>query len=268
MTPFAATRSQVQGECLRYFQKPHNARLRLVCFTWAGGGANYYRKLVGRIAPDVELIGVQLPGREDRFKETRLTCMKQIVTQVVGELRSLTDLPLVLFGHSMGALVAYEVAQALYGEPLISLLALMVSGANAPHIESGHIRCTADASEHEVISDIANLGGTPRALLEDRSLMRSLLPIIRADYKVLESYCPHPPSPLLDCSLIACAGHADHCVSRTGIEAWSQYTGSAFSAHWFEGGHFYLTELHHPWVEQLNIWLRQEPPIKAKKQEV
>lgn len=261
------TRGQAQGKCLRYFQKPHNARLRLVCFTWAGGGANYYRKLVGRIAPDVELIGVQLPGREDRFQEPRLTRMEQIVSQIARELQPLVDLPLVLFGHSMGALVAYEVAQALYGEPLMSLLALIVSGANAPHIKSGHIRCAADASEQEVISDIANLGGTPRALLDDHNLMRSLLPTIRADYSVLETYCAHPPSPLLDCSLIACAGRADHCVSRTGIEAWSHYAGSVFNTHWFEGGHFYLTELHLPWVEQLNIWLRQEVPIKINKQE-
>lgn len=268
MTSLGPYRSQAQGKCLRYFQKPDNARLRLVCFTWAGGGANHYRKLVGRIAPDVELIGVQLPGREDRFQETRLTCMEQIVTQVNSELQPLIDLPLVLFGHSMGALVAYEVAQALAGEPLISLLALMVSGANAPHIKSGHMRCAADASEQDVISDIASLGGTPRVLLDDRNLMRILLPSIRADYSVLESYSAHPPSPLLNCSLIACAGRADHCVSRTGIEAWSQYTGCVFNAHWFEGGHFYLTEFHHPWVEQLNIWLRQEPPIKTKKQEV
>lgn len=257
------TRGQMQGKCLRYFQQPHNPRLRLLCFSWAGGGASYFRKLVGRIAPDVELIGVQLPGREERFQETRLTRMEHIVTHVTRELQPLTALPLVLFGHSMGALIAYEVAQALYGEPLRSLAGLIVSGANAPHVRSCHRRCAHDANEQEIISDITALGGTPPALLDDPDLMRSLLPIIRADYAVLESYRAHPPLPLLDCPVIACAGDADHCVSRTGIEAWSQYAGSVFNPHWFEGSHFYLTERHHPWIEQLNRWLQQEAPIEV-----
>lgn len=250
--------SQAAGKYLRYFQQPAQPRLRLVCFPWAGGGANFYRKLCGRIAPDVELIAVQLPGREDRFHEPRLTRMELIVAQVKRELSALADIPSLLFGHSMGALVAYEVAQALGGAGRFPLAGLILSGSNAPHIKSCHSRCPHDASEGEVITDISSLGGTPPALLADESLMRSLLPSIRADYAVLEAYRAHPPMPLLDCPVIACAARGDQCISRAGIDAWGQYAGLVFETHWFEGDHFYLTEPQHPWVEQLNLWLHQE----------
>lgn len=254
--------NQPAGKCLRYFQKPDNPRLRLVCFAWAGGGANFFRKLSGRIAADVELLAVQLPGREDRFHEVRFTRMDQIVTQVKRELSPLADIPVVLFGHSMGALVAYEVAQASAGRHF-PLAGLIVSGSNAPHIKSCHTRCTHDASEPDVIADITKLGGTPPALLADTGLMRSLLPSIRADYAVLESYRAHPPVPVLECPIIACAAHGDHCVSRAGIDAWGQYAGSLFETHWFDGDHFYLTESRHPWIEQLNLWLYREPALDA-----
>lgn len=253
---------QPAGKSLRYFQQPKNPRLRLVCFSWAGGGANFFRKLGGRIAADVELIAVQLPGREDRFQETRFTRMEQIVAQVKRELSPLADVPTMLFGHSMGALVAYEVAQAITGSRL-PLAGLIVSGSNAPHIKSCHTRCTHDASERDVLADITKLGGTPPALLADEDLMRSLLPSIRTDYAVLEAYRAHPPLPLLNCPIIACAARADHCVSRSGVNAWEQYAGSIFESHWFDGDHFYLTEAQHPWVDQLNLWLYQDLTLDA-----
>lgn len=255
--------NQPTAKCLRYFQQPANPRLRLVCFSWAGGGANYFKKLRGRLASDIELIAVQLPGREDRFHEARFTRMEQIVTQVQRELSSLSDVPIMLFGHSMGALVAYEVAQAISCGNRFPLAGIIVSGSNAPHIKSCHTRCTNDANEEEMIADITKLGGTPPALLADGDMMRNLLPSIRADYAVLEAYRAHPPLPLLDCPIIACAGRSDHCVSRTGIEAWSQYAGSVFETHWFDGDHFYLTEPQHPWVEQLNEWIFQELDVDA-----
>lgn len=255
--------NQPTAKSLRYFQQPANPRLRLGCFSWAGGGANFFRKLNGRIAADVELIAVQLPGREDRFHEPRFTRMEQIVAQVKRELSPLADLPMMLFGHSMGALVAYEVAQAITCGGRFPLAGLIVSGSNAPHIKSCHTRCTHNASERDVLADITKLGGTPPALLADEDLMRSLLPSIRADYAVLEAYRAHPPIPLLDCPIIACAARGDHCVSRTGVDAWEQYAGMAFEAHWFEGDHFYLTEAQHPWVDQLNAWLYQDLALDA-----
>lgn len=255
--------NQPAGKCLRYFQQPANPRLRLVCFAWAGGGANFFRKLNGRLAADVELIAVQLPGREDRFHEPRFTRMEQIVTQAKRELSPLADVPMMLFGHSMGALVAYEVAHAITCGGRFPLAGLIVSGSNAPHVKSCHTRCTHDASERDVLVDITKLGGTPPALLADENLMRSLLPSIRADYAVLEAYRAHPPLPLLDCPIIACAARADHCVSRAGIDAWGQYAGSIFENHWFDGDHFYLTEAHHPWVDQLNLWLYQDLALEA-----
>lgn len=255
--------SQPAGKYLHYFQQPARPRLRLVCFAWAGGGANFFRKLVGRLAPDIELIAVQLPGRENRFHESRLTRMEQIINQVQKELLPLTDLPLMLFGHSMGALVAYEMAQTLASRKEFPLAGLIVSGCNAPHIKSCHTRCSHDASEQQILADICSLGGTPPSLLADQDLMRSLLPNIRADYAVLETYRAHPPLPPLACPVFICAGSLDHCVSRTGLEAWSLYAGSFFSIHWFDGDHFYLSEHQHPWIEQLNQWLQQEQTIDA-----
>jgi surfactin synthase thioesterase subunit len=240
----------------RYAGKIHSA-IHLVCFPWACAGASGYRRFAPLVPDSVELLAVQYPGREDRFREAPVTRMDQLVSQLVRDLsRIIDDRPMVFFGHSMGALVAYETAQALkarYGqEPAL----LVVSGSGAPGTPGTYVRPAPSASDDELIEDVRRLGGTPRELLEDRQTMKAFLPVMRADYELLDAYQPAGHGPL-SCPVVACAGDQDTSVSRETVEAWFEHTRGERREHWFKGDHFYLCSEPASLTQQLAEWMGQ-----------
>jgi surfactin synthase thioesterase subunit len=241
---------------LRRFSCATHPLVRLVCFSWCGGGASVYRKLALSLPQHVEMFAVQLPGREERFGERRLTRMAQIIAMLIDEIDALTDLPLALFGHSMGALVAYEIAQALRARQSTEPTALIVSGHGAPHSRDFSGRSWHTANEDEFLANIRQLGGTPPELLEDREMMTALVPVLKADYEILETYLPSSDA-TLSCPLFACAGDTDNEVDFANLSAWSQYSRGRFSLHWFKGGHFYLNSQPRTVARRIEQWLAE-----------
>ncbi|WP_246204076.1 thioesterase II family protein [Streptomyces tailanensis] len=217
-----------------------DAVARLFCLPHAGAGASAYREWQSKVGPDVEVVPVQLPGREARFAEPPVTSAAEIVKHLAGSLvERAGGKPFALFGHSMGALLAYELTHELLlvGRPPVHLV---VSGYGAPHLP----RSTAYGVVHklpdaELARHIEALQGTAGEVLEHPELLELLLPILRADYELCETYrfVGHPPLPV---PVTALGGTEDPGATEPQLRAWGELTTAPFTATSFPGGHFYL----------------------------
>ncbi|MFC8452053.1 thioesterase II family protein [Kitasatospora sp. NPDC057223] len=222
----------------RTFLPRPGARLRLFCFHSAGGGPSMYRDWPARLPADIEVVAVQLPGRETSIGEPWLTDYQEVVDQLHAALRPQLDRPYALFGHSMGALLAYGVALAALRCGDRPPGRLLVSGSAGPGAEPSRPD-RADWPDAELVEDLRSMGGTPEEVLASRELLDLILPALRADYAVCRSF-RHPDEALLDCPVSVLGGLEDS-VSLDGLHRWSGTTRAATSVRTFPGGHFFLT---------------------------
>lgn len=215
------------------------ARLRLYCFPYAGGGASLFRKWADFLPDAIEVAAVQLPGRESRLHEAPFQRLEPMVEALTGAVRDHADLPFAFFGHSMGALIGFEVARSLRREHLPGPVHLIASGAAAPQIPRRE-PAIHGLSDGEFLSELHRYGGTPQAVLEHEELMKLLMPLLRADFAVCETYAHTPGAPLA-CPITAFGGAGDTMVSHEDLAAWAQQTDSTFHTQMFPGGHFFLS---------------------------
>jgi len=214
------------------------AKLRMFCFPYAGGGTVSFRNWSKALPASVEVYLVRLPGRETRLREPLLTRLSEVVEAVVPELLSYTDKPFAFFGHSMGSLFSFEIAALLRLKYGIELAHLFVSGCRAPQIERTKPPIY-DLPEARFLEELRRLNGTPEEVLENPELMRLMKPILRADFEISETYTYIPTTPL-DCPITAFGGLRDPEASRTELKAWCEQTTTAFSLQMFPGDHFFL----------------------------
>jgi surfactin synthase thioesterase subunit len=211
---------------------------RLVCFPHAGGSASFFHPLSARLAAFTETLAVQYPGRQDRRSE-RPMAIPELADGVVEALKPWIDRPLALFGHSMGALVAYEVARRLEDRSDVRPAVLFVSGRRAPslrHPETAHRRDDAG-----LLAELRRLSGTHESLLGDEELLRIILPALRADYAALDAYRYTSEKPL-GCPVSVLVGDADPVTSVADARLWERQTTGRCELRVFPGGHFYLVE--------------------------
>ncbi|MFJ1709059.1 thioesterase II family protein [Kitasatospora sp. NPDC088346] len=225
---------------IRRYHPTESAPVRLVCFPHAGGSASYWHPLSTVLRPEVDVLAVQYPGRQDRFTETPLTDIGELAAQVVTALGRPDGRPLALLGHSMGAVIAYETARRLERTGA-GPAHLFVSGRRAP--DRGRPETIHRLGEEELVAHTAALGGTDPSLLADPEIRALALPALRADYAALAGYRPDPPRPL-GCPVTALVGDADPVTSEEDARAWERYSGGAFELDVFPGGHFYLNGRH------------------------
>jgi len=227
-------------------------RGRLVCMPHAGGTAQTYSSWPASLPADIDVFAVQYPGRQDRFGEPLVDDLDRMVEPIVSAIQPFVGEPLAIFGHSMGAFVAYEVAAEVerrYG-PVVDLL--VVSGAPAPH-EKGHGRMHT-MSDVELIAEVNRVNVSFEELLSTPGLVEVLLPMIRADYNVFETYVRRDPLPV-KAALVAAGGVSDPEVDRAGLQAWSAFATDRFDVIMLPGGHFYLADDEPAFLESLATYL-------------
>ena len=213
------------------------APLRLFAFPHAGSGAAGFYRWKRLLAPLIAVCPVLLPGRESRFAEPSMTSATDIIAALRSELP--LDKPYVLYGHSMGSLLASECARALPRTGLQAPRALLVSGRNAPEtsaVSHGMLHALSDSALTEALRIRYGTHGTE--LLDDPELRALFLPVVRADLQVAESYRPVPVEPL-QCPVHAFAGRHDSSVTIQGLQAWASTTTAAFTAERLPGDHFF-----------------------------
>lgn len=215
------------------------AALRLFCLPYSGGSASVFRQWQRLLSiPELEVCAIQLPGREQRFQERPFFHMHELIPALGEAILPLLDRPFVLFGHSLGALIAFCLSRWLRSEQRRLPRLLMVSGRAAPQVglrrpPVHHLPDTA------FIQELAYYGATPKAVLDDPELRELFLPMLRADFSLFETYT-HKEEPPLPCPIVACTGESDHAVLRADVESWRVHTASTFTLHTFDGGHFFL----------------------------
>ncbi|GAB2934259.1 alpha/beta fold hydrolase [Micromonospora polyrhachis] len=215
-----------------------DASTRLFCFPYAGGNAAAFLPWQPLLGPDVELWVAQLPGRGTRLFETPLPDLDELVARLADVVGEHTDRPYVLFGHSLGALVAFEVARALRRAGLPPPCGLWVAGAEGPQTRVIDQRLH-NLPDAELVNALRDYGGTSTELLDDPEMMALLLPGLRADLAVDECY-DYRTEPRLELPIHLLLGSRDPHVDRERAEGWSRESNQRIHRHVFPGEHFFL----------------------------
>jgi medium-chain acyl-[acyl-carrier-protein] hydrolase len=230
--------SAVLDPWLAYLRPRPRPSVRLFCFPYAGGGASVFRGWADGLPDSVEVCPVQLPGREARFREPAFTRLGPLTDAVAGALRPYLDRPFALFGHSLGALVAFELARRLDRDGGPQPVRLFVSGCAAPSVPRGG-RPIHGLPDSAFRAELRRLNGTPAAVLDNAELMEILLPTLRADFALCETYA-FAPRPPLTCPISCWGGLGDDTASRQDLDAWREQTAGPFRLRMLPGDHFFV----------------------------
>jgi len=214
-------------------------RTTLFCIPHAGGGVSAFRNWAAALAPWVDVKVVQLPGRESRFREPPLHELGDVLGDLYRSVAPAAVGPFALFGHSMGALLAYELCHMLRKDAGREPVHLFVSACRAPHIAPIDKPCSGLPQQEFIAEIMQSYGGIPAAILADDAFMAAVVPAMRADFSILERYRAAERSPL-DCPISAFGGRHDNATPQSTLEAWQRHTTNAFSLEMLDGDHFFL----------------------------
>jgi pyochelin biosynthesis protein PchC len=221
--------------CLRGHAVPARPGARVVCFPHAGGSANFFLPWRAVVPDDVELLAVQYPGHQDRFGEPLVSDMDELVAGLLPDLEELDDLPTVFLGHSMGASVAYESVRRLARKPAL----LVVSARPAP---GARVRTEPYVeNDEEMLARLEKLGGLQVEAMANPELREVVLPILRADYRLIETYRPAREQ-RMDVPVLAAVGDRDPEVAVADVQAWQEATTGDFTLEIFDGDHYYVDD--------------------------
>jgi len=224
-------------------------RLRLFCLPFAGGGAQIYRNYARMLPPGIEVCAVQLPGRERRFGEPAIASVDEIVARMLPVMRQQTDLPYAVFGHSLGALVGFELSRGMRAAGLPLPVHLIVSAHRGPQLPDLDPPIH-ELPDPEIIAELTKLNGTPPEVFESAELMDLMLPLLRADFAASETYA-YRDEPPLACPITAMGGDSDPLVSPAQIDGWRDQTSQQFDSHILDGDHFYFQQAQSNFMEIL-----------------
>jgi medium-chain acyl-[acyl-carrier-protein] hydrolase len=243
-----------------WIRKPNSGavpRVRLFCFPYSGASAAIYHPWVQALPAGIEVCPVELPGHGSRLAEPPFEQLSPLIEAALEALLPHLDAPFAFFGHSLGALVSFELARKLQGQHGLVPACLFVSGHGAPQVPDPEPPIHA-LPEEVFVEKLRALNGTPDEVLDHPELRALVLPILRADFSICETY-RYEDGPPLRCQIAAFGGLSDPYVSHDDLAAWREQTASAFSIHMLPGDHFYLQTQQRPLTEalarKLNEWI-------------
>lgn len=213
---------------------------RLICFPYACGSASIYRGWKAHFPETIEIIGIQPPGRETRFAEPLVSDFHEYVEQASQSILRLPRLPTVLFGHSLGAAVAFEVCHALEAQGQ-GPSGLIVSGRPSPEYPLTRKRI-ASLPDLDFLKGLDEFNGTPKEILQNQDLVDLFLPLWRADFGMAESYVDHATKQPVNAPILAIGSKQDPWLTHDAISQWSRFTKAEFEEASFDGDHFYLNQ--------------------------
>lgn len=223
-----------------YAPRPHAAG-RIVCFGPAGGSASFFRGWPARAGEDVEVCSLAYPGRERRIDEPALETMEELAAAIAAVLAPRLDRPTVLFGHSMGASVAYEVCARLERRGGRRPAGLVVSGRPAPRRNRLRPDDTAGLSDEAICARLRLLGGTPAEVLGEPGMRELAVAACRTDFELLGRYRPAPAEPL-QTPLLVYYGERDPAVDPDDVRPWTEESERVAGVRGFDGEHFFCLE--------------------------
>ena len=236
-------------------QNKRETRYRLFCLPYAGGGASIYRNWQQELPAEIEVCPIQLPGRENLLRETAQTRIKPLIKILSDQIEPYLDLPYAIFGHSLGAWVGFELIRELRRRQLTIPSRFLVSGSKAPQL----LDLTPPIHrlpDDKFIAKIESYQGTPPAVLQNKELLEQFLPILRADFAVLETYF-YTAEAVLDCPIAVFGGKADTQVTPAQLSAWQQQTAK-FDLQMFDGDHFFLNSARQELLKAIATTLEQQ----------
>jgi medium-chain acyl-[acyl-carrier-protein] hydrolase len=226
---------------LRYSAADAEPAVRLLCFPHAGGGAASFNGWRKELPGWIELVKAQLPGREDRRDDAPHTRVDELIADMFPHVERMLDRPFVIYGHSVGSLVAFELIRELHRRGYPSPLALIISSRRAPHRSLRDEHLLHSLADDMLASRVVNLGGVLPGMLEDQRWRGHFLPRIRADLCLSDTYV-YRDGPPLGCPLHTFIGEHDNLVVREDWEEWSKHAPGEFSRRILPGGHFFSRE--------------------------
>jgi|SRR5687767_14685738 len=230
----SANSGGVRFVCKRPVKDP---ALRLFCFPYAGGGVVAFRQWPDRLPPRVEMHVLEMPGREMRLHEPGFIHVDPLVRAIDASIKPYLHEPFAFFGHSMGALVSFELARFLRREHSVEPAGLFPSGRPAPQLPIDLI--TYNLPEKEFIEDIRRRGGTPDEVLDHPELLQLVLPTLRADFQLCQTY-EYKHEPPFKSAVTVYGGLNDQFGDRRELDLWSEQTTGPFEVRMFPGDHFFL----------------------------
>jgi surfactin synthase thioesterase subunit len=228
----------VSTRWLTHVKPKPDAHLHLYCFPYAGGSASVYRTWSEALPPSIEVCPVELPGHGTRFLEPLHTAVGPLVRQIAAALAPRMGGEFALFGHSMGALIAFELAHVLRSDYGLLPAHLIVSAHRAPQIPDPDPPMYT-LSEPEFWAKLRELNGTSREVLAHTELLSAVQPILRADFTLCDTY-RYTPRPALECPISAYGGLQDPEACHDDLRAWQEQTSAAFRLRMLQGDHFFL----------------------------
>ena len=219
-----------------FHRSKHEGSLRLFGLPYAGAGASMFRKWSNWLPAEVELWPIQLPGRENRISELPVTSLADLVPQLADVLAPYLGKPFIFFGHSMGALISFELARELRRRQTAQPRALFLSGKYAPQLVRQELRFS--LADDEFLLELQGLNRNRGSVADELELLQAFLPTIRADFSICDTY-RYSEEPPLDCQLTVSGGLQDPEASPADMAAWRDQTTGPFSLRLFEGDHFF-----------------------------